>query len=219
MTSVVLVDDHPIIRDGIRRLLAARHEFHVVGETDQGKAAVELAEQLAPELAVVDLHLPDLNGIEVIRRIVRVSSQTHVVALSMYSDELQVLEALRAGATGYIVKGAGSDQILTILREALAGGRYLTPPLTDLIVEAYAVDRPLTTRQADRYELLTDREREVLEILARGMTYDEIGEHLVISPRTAETHRTNLMHKLGLNTSAEVTLYAVQRGLIDPALE
>jgi two-component system, NarL family, response regulator NreC len=217
VTSVLLVDDHPIVREGLRRLLAAYPEFALVAETAYGKAAVEWAEQLRPDLAIVDLLLPDLNGVEVIRRIVRVSPQTRVVALSMYSDELHLMEALRAGATGYIVKGAEPALMLMTLREALAGRRFLTPPLTDLIVQAYTADTPPAPRKADRYALLTDREREVLEMLARGMSYDEIGEQLTISPRTAETHRTNLMRKLDLKTQTDVMLYAVQRGLIDPA--
>ena len=216
VTSVILVDDHPIVREGLRRLLAAYPEFVMVAETEYGKAAVDLAEQLHPALAIVDLLLPDLNGMEVIRRIVRVSPHTRVVALSMYSDELHVMEALRAGAIGYIVKGSDPETMLLTLREALAGRRSLTPPLTDLIVEVYASGTHPLPRKADRYELLTDREREVLELLARGLTYAEIADNLTISPRTAETHRTNLMRKLDLKTPADVTLYAVQRGLIDP---
>jgi two-component system, NarL family, response regulator NreC len=136
MMSVILVDDHPIVREGLRRLLAAYPEFVIAGETEYGKTAVDLAERLHPDLAIVDLLLPDLNGMEVIRRIVRVSPKTHVVALSMYSDELHVIEALRAGAIGYIVKGSDPDIMPVTFREGLAGRRYLTPPLTDLIVEA-----------------------------------------------------------------------------------
>src|SRR3954451_24633553 len=117
MTSVVLVDDHPIVRAGMHRLLAARPEFTIVGETDQGLVAVEMVERLRPDLAIVDLLLPDLNGMEVIRRILRVSPHTRVTALSMYSDELHVVEALRAGATAYILKGASADTMLIALRE------------------------------------------------------------------------------------------------------
>jgi DNA-binding NarL/FixJ family response regulator len=145
----------------------------------------------------------------------RASPHTRVVALSMYADELHVVEALRAGATAYLVKGASAEEILSALREALAGRRYLSAPLTDRIIEDYSSQAPITPRRADRYELLTAREREVLEWLARGLTYAEIADKLTISPRTAETHRTNLMRKLDLKTSADITLYAVQRGLID----
>ena len=216
MTSVVLVDDHPIVREGIRRLLTAQHEFTVVEESDLGLVGLEAVERLRPDLAIVDLLLPDLNGIEVTRRMLRASPHTRVVALSMYADELHVVEALRAGATAYLVKGASAEEILFALREALAGRRYLSASLTDRIIEDYSSQAPITPRKADRYELLTAREREVLEWLARGLTYAEIADRLTISPRTAETHRTNLMRKLDLKTSADITLYAVQRGLIDP---
>ncbi|HEY7022528.1 MAG TPA: response regulator transcription factor [Ktedonobacterales bacterium] len=216
MTTVVLVDDHPIVREGIRRLLAAQQEYIVIEETDRGVAGLEAVERLRPDLAIVDLLLPDLNGIEVTRRMLRAAPQTRVVALSMYADELHVVEALRAGATAYLVKGASAEEILTALREALAGRRYLSAPLTERIIEEYFSQAPIAPRKADRYELLTAREREVLEWLARGLTYAEIADKLTISPRTAETHRTNLMRKLDLRTSADITLYAVQRGLIDP---
>lgn len=219
MTSAIIVDDHPIVRAGIRRLLGTHPEFTIVGETDQGLLALELAEQLRPDLAIVDLLLPDLNGIEVIRRMLRVSPCTRVVALSMYSDELHVAQAVRVGTMAYIVKGASPETMLTALCEALAGRRYLTPPLTDYVIERYALTSLASRRQADRYDLLTDREREVLQWLARGLTYAEIAAKLTISPRTAETHRTNLMRKLGLKTQADITLYAVQRGLIDPERE
>jgi DNA-binding NarL/FixJ family response regulator len=213
---VVLVDDHPIVRGGIHHLLQAHTDFTIVGEADLGLVGLELVERLRPDLAIVDLLLPDLNGIEVTRRMLRASPQTRVVALSMYADELHVVEALRAGATAYLVKGASAEEILSALREALAGRRYLSAPLTERIIEDYSSHAPAAPRKADRYELLTAREREVLEWLARGLTYAEIADKLTISPRTAETHRTNLMRKLDLKTSADITLYAVQRGLIDP---
>ncbi|HEY7091949.1 MAG TPA: response regulator transcription factor, partial [Ktedonobacterales bacterium] len=216
VASVVLVDDHPIVREGMRRLLAAQQEYTVVEEADLGLVGLEAVERLRPDLAIVDLLLPDLNGIEVTRRMLRASPSTRVVALSMYADELHVVEALRAGATAYLVKGASAEEILTALREALAGRRFLSAPLTERIIEEYFAQAPNTPRKADRYELLTAREREVLEWLARGLTYAEIGDKLTISPRTAETHRTNLMRKLDLKTSSDITLYAVQRGLIDP---
>jgi DNA-binding NarL/FixJ family response regulator len=219
VTSVVLVDDHPIVREGIRRVLAAQHEYTVVEETDLGLVGLEAVERLRPDIAIVDLLLPDLNGIEVTRRMLRASPHTRIVALSMYADELHVVEALRAGATAYLVKGASAEEIRTALREALAGRRYLSAPLTERIIEEYFSHVPPAPRNADRYELLTAREREVLELLARGLTYAEIADKLTISPRTAETHRTNLMRKLDLKTHADITLFAVHQGLIDSGRE
>ena len=216
MTTVVLVDDHPIVRQGMRLLLEAHAGFRVVGETEHGLAAIELAERLQPDLAIVDLMLPDLNGVEVTRRMLRVAPKTRVVALSMYADESHVLDALRAGAMAYIVKGASSENLLFGIHEALAGRRYLSPPLTDRAVDVYASQASQATGDMDSYMLLTAREREVLELLARGASYAEIANKLTISPRTAETHRTNIMRKLDLKSTAEITLYAVQRGLIAP---
>jgi len=219
MTGIVVVDDHPIVREGLRQLLRTHTEFTIVGEAAFGLEGVSLVETLHPELAIVDLLLPDLNGMEVIRRIVRTSPHTRIVALSMYSDDLHVAEALRAGATAYIVKGASPETTLVALHEAVAGRRYLSPPLTDQIIDVYASGAQKTPRKADRYELLTNREREILELLARGLTYAEIADKLTISPRTAETHRTNLMRKLNLRTQPDITLYAIQRGLMDPERE
>lgn len=216
MTTVVLVDDHPIVRQGIRLLLEAQAGFRVTGETGQGITAVELVESLQPDLAVVDLMLPDLNGVEVIRRALRASPQTRIAVLSMYADEPHVLEVLRAGAMAYIIKGASSEVLLYGLAEALAGRRYLSPPLSDRAIEVYSSHVGAATQPVDRYVLLTAREREVLELLARGWTYAAIAERLTISPRTAETHRTNIMRKLDLTTQADVTFFAVQRGLIAP---
>ncbi len=216
MTTIVLVDDHPIVRHGIQLLLEAQVGFRVIGEAEDGFSAIELAERLQPELAIVDLMLPDLNGIEVARRILRVSPKTRVVALSMYADEPHVLEALRAGVRAYIVKGASSENLLFGIHEALAGRRYLSPPLTDRAVDVYMSQASQATGDIDSYALLTAREREVLELLARGASYTEIADKLTISPRTAETHRTNIMRKLDLRSSADITLYAIQRGLIAP---
>ena len=214
MTTVVLVDDHPVVRQGMRLLLQEQADFHVAGETDQGILAVELVERLQPDLAIVDLMLPDLNGMEVTRRIVHVSPRTRVVALSMYEDESHVLDALRAGAMAYIIKGASSETLLFGISEALAGRRYLSPPLSDRAISYYSSQSGPSTDSVDTYMILTPRERDVLQLLARGYSYAEIAETLVISPRTAETHRTNIMRKLNLTSQADLTLYAIKRGLV-----
>ena len=216
MTTIVLADDHPIVRQGISGLLESEPGFVVVGEAGDGREAVELVERLQPDIAILDLMMPELNGLEVARRALRLSPRTRVVILSMYSDEPHVLEALRAGAMAYVLKGTSTETLIFALREAMAGRRYLSPPLSDRAVEVYLAQIGTAERPTDRYELLTAREREVLELVARGASYAEIADKLTISPRTAETHRTNLMRKLDLKTTADITLYAVQRGLIDP---
>jgi DNA-binding NarL/FixJ family response regulator len=216
MTTIVLADDHPIVRQGMRGLLESEPGFVVIGEAGDGREAVELVERLQPDVAILDLMMPELNGLEVARRALRLSPRTRVVILSMYSDEPHVLEALRAGAVAYVLKGTSTETLIFALREAMAGRRYLSPPLSDRAVEVYLAQIGTAARPMDRYELLTAREREVLELVARGASYAEIADKLTISPRTAETHRTNLMRKLDLKTTADITLYAVQRGLIDP---
>jgi len=216
MTTIVLADDHPIVRQGISGLLESEPGFVVVGEAGDGREAVELVERLQPDVAILDLMMPELNGMEVARRALRLSPRTRVVILSMYSDEPHVLEALRAGAMAYVLKGTSTETLIFALREAMAGRRYLSPPLSDRAVEVYLAQIGTAARSTDRYDLLTAREREVLELVARGASYAEIADKLTISPRTAETHRTNLMRKLDLKTTADITLYAVQRGLIDP---
>jgi two-component system, NarL family, response regulator NreC len=216
MTTIVLADDHPIVRQGMRGLLESEPGFVVVGEAGDGREAMELVERLQPDVAILDLMMPELNGLEVARRTLRLSPRTRVVILSMYSDEPHVLEALRAGAMAYVLKGTSTETLVYALREAMAGRRYLSPPLSDRAVEVYLAQIGMAERPTDRYELLTAREREVLELVARGASYAEIADKLTISPRTAETHRTNLMRKLDLKTTADITLYAVQRGLIDP---
>jgi DNA-binding NarL/FixJ family response regulator len=216
MMTIVLADDHPIVRQGMRGLLESEPGFVVVGEAGDGREAVELVERLTPDIAILDLMMPDLNGLEVTRRALKLSPRTRVVILSMYSDEPHVLEALQAGAAAYVLKGTTTETLIFALREAAAGRRYLSPPLSDHAIEMYLAQIGTAARATDRYELLTAREREVLELVARGASYAEIAEKLTISPRTAETHRTNLMRKLELKTTADITLYAVQRGLIDP---
>jgi DNA-binding NarL/FixJ family response regulator len=216
MTTIVLADDHPIVRQGMRGLLESEPGFVVVGEAGDGREAMELVERLQPDVAILDLMMPELNGLEVARRTLRLSPRTRVVILSMYSDEPHVLEALRAGAMAYVLKGTSTETLIYALREAMAGRRYLSPPLSDRAVEVYLAQIGTAERPTDRYALLTAREREVLELVARGASYAEIADKLTISPRTAETHRTNLMRKLDLKTTADITLYAVQRGLIDP---
>jgi DNA-binding NarL/FixJ family response regulator len=216
MTTIVLSDDHPIVRQGMRELLESEPGFFIVGEAGDGREAVELLERHHPDVAILDLMMPDLNGLEVTRRTLRLSPRTRVVILSMYSDEPHVLEALHAGAAAYVLKGTNTETLIFALREVMANRRYLTPPLSDRSIDVYRTRIGAAAHSTDRYSLLTAREREVLELVARGVSYAEIADKLTISPRTAETHRTNIMRKLDLKTTAEITLYAVQRGLIDP---
>jgi len=212
MTTIVLADDHALVREGLRTVLGGEDDWSVVGEAADGLQAVELVTQFQPNVLIVDLMLPALSGLEVIRQVNKGVPRTHIVALSMHADESYVLAALRSGASAYVLKDVSSTDIIQAIREVLAGRRYLSPPLSQYALEVYiqkAKGAPL-----DSYETLTTREREVLHLVAQGETTPAIAERLGLSPRTVETHRTNLMRKLGLRTQTDVIRYALQRGLI-----
>lgn len=211
-TTIVLADDHHVVRQGLRSLLEAEPDFSVVGETSDGLKTVRLVKRLQPDVLVLDLMMPGLNGVEVTRQISQRSSQTRVIILSMYANEAYVLEALRAGAAAYVLKESTSTALVHAIREAIAGRRYLSPPLSERAIEVYT--QKAESASLDPYETLTAREREVLHLVAEGHTNAEIAERLFISRRTVETHRANMMHKLGLRNRIELIRYALQRGIL-----
>ena len=215
MISAVLADDHPIVRQGLRTLLEGENEYQVVGEASDGLTAIDLLERLRPDVAILDVQLPDLNGLEVARRAQALAPDTKIVMLSMHSDEPFVIDALRYGALGYVLKGSATTDLVTALQAVMAGRRFLSEPLNERAIEAYARLASEAHKPLDRYELLTGREREVLQLAAQGMSNGEIGERLSISPRTAETHRTNLLRKLGLQSQTDLVRFAVGRGLVE----
>lgn len=213
MIKIVLADDHRIVREGFRALLASQKDFQIIGETGDGLEAIRLVEQLKPDVLVIDILMPSLSGLEVTRQVTQRVTNTRVVILSMHSNEAYVLQALKNGASGYVLKDATSAELIRGVREAVAGRRYLSPPLSERAIEAY-LQKARTTETLDRYETLTTREREILHLSAEGHTNAEIAAKLFISPRTVETHRANVMHKLSLRTHTDLIRYALQRGLI-----
>lgn len=212
MTTIVLADDHRVVRQGLRALLEAEPGFDVVGEAGDGLETLHVAEQLKPDVLVLDLMMPGLNGLEVTRQLNKRLPHTRIVILSMYANEAYVLEALGNGASAYVLKDSSSADLVHAVREIAAGRRYLSPPLSDRAIEAY--QEKAKAAVLDKHETLTTREREVLQLSAEGHTSAEIAARLGISSRTAEAHRSNLMHKLGLHTQADLIRYALRRGII-----
>jgi DNA-binding NarL/FixJ family response regulator len=213
LITILLADDHRLVREGFRALLAAEPDFRIVGEVGDGLEAVRLAEQLKPQVLVTDLLMPALSGIEVARQIKHRGLRTRVIVLSMHANEAYVLEALRHGAAGYVLKDASASDLVHAVREVVAGRRYLSPPLSEPAIDAY-LQRAQTTGKVDPYENLTNREREVLHLAADGHTNAEIAARLFISPRTVETHRANVMHKLGLRSQTDLIRFALRRGIL-----
>lgn len=214
MTTIILADDHHVVRQGLQALLEAEPDFQIVGEAAEGREAVQLVERLQPEVLILDLMMPSLSGLEVTRQVRQRSPRTRVVILSMYADEAYVLEALRNGAAGYVLKKSTADELVRAVREVTTGRRYLSPPLSEKGVETLM--KEADESKQDPHELLTSREREVLPLIAEGHTNAEIADRLVISPRTVEFHRANLMRKLGTRTQADLIRYALQRNILPP---
>jgi len=210
--TIVLADDHPVVRQGLRTLLEAEAGFSVIGEVSEGLKVLEAVTRLKPSVLVLDIMMPDLNGLEVTRQVSQQAPNTRVLILSMYQNEAYVLEALRNGATGYILKSAGGELLTEAVRTVAAGRRYLCPSLSERAIDVYvqkAENVPL-----DDYETLTLREREILYMVAAGNRNAEIAEKLSISARTVEVHRTRIMQKLALRTQADLIRFALRRGLL-----
>ncbi|MCX7792426.1 MAG: response regulator transcription factor [Chloroflexaceae bacterium] len=210
--TIVLADDHHVVRSGLRVLLENEMNCTVVGEAGNGPEALAMVERLQPDLLIADLIMPGLSGLEVARQTRIVSPNTRIVILSMHADESYVREALRAGVTAYVLKETLSTEFLYAIQQAAQGHRYLSPPLSDRAIDAYASQTAETN--LDLYETLTAREREILYLAAQGLTSAEIAEHLMIGVRTVDTHRASMMRKLGLHTPLDLIRYAVRRGIV-----
>ena len=213
MTTAIIADDHEIVRRGLRGILESEGSCRIVAEAADGLSAAQLVEKHKPNVLVLDLNLPRLHGIDVLRQARTSSPATKVIVLSMHNDEPYVIEALRAGAMAYILKGSESAEIVHALKEVLAGRRFLSATLSEWAINAL-VSKPAA--DSDPLHSLTQRERTVLQLAAEGHSNAEIAEKLFISPRTAETHRTNLLRKLGLQTQTDLVRFAIRKGLLAP---
>ena len=210
---ILLADDHNVMRRGLRLLLESQPGFSVVAEASDGSQAVEQAEATHPDVVVLDLAMPNLSGIEAAQRIIALRPETAVVVLSMHSDEGYVLRALKAGAKGYLLKDSAEGDLIEAIKEVSQGKTFFSPEISKMLVEDYV--REIRTRGVeDSYELLTSREREILQLIAQGKSNKEVAARLNLSLYTVETHRRNLQDKLNLHSLAELILYAVRKRVI-----
>ncbi len=211
---VLVVDDHTIVRDGICALLALAGDIEVVGEAANGREALEIVKQLTPDVVLMDIVMPILGGLEATRRIRKELPSTKVLALTQYDDKEYVFPLIEAGACGCISKTAASSELASAIRYAYRGESFLSPSVAKLMIEDYQHEATLRGKH-DSYERLTDRERDVLKLVAEGYTTQEIADILVISPKTVEGHRSSLMAKLDIRNRIDLVKYALRRGLID----
>jgi len=210
--SIVLADDHPVVRRGMRALLESDPDFAIVGEACDGLETVRLVERLKPAVLVLDLMMPGLGGLEAMRILRERAPATRMIVLSMHSNKAFVAEALKIGATGYVLKGCAEENLIRAVRDAAAGIRFLSPSVNALAIDAYI--EQAKAGPFDPHETLTAREREVLQLAAEGNTSSEIAARLHISHRTVENHRAHLMQKLGLQNQTELVRYALKRGML-----
>ena len=210
---ILLADDHTMVRQGLRKLLEERPDWDVIAEAGDGREAVRLVEQYKPDVAIIDVAMPLLNGVEATRQITKRAPGTRVLVLSMHADEAYVTQILQSGATGYLLKDSADVDLLKAVSEAAQGRSFFSPAIARVMLDDYVrqlADRGVT----DRYEALSEREREIFQLVAEAKTNKEIAALLNVSPSTVETHRAHIMEKLDLHSAAEIVLYAVRRGVI-----
>lgn len=211
--SILLADDHKIFRESLRLLLERQSDFQVIGEAANGQEAIAQVQQLQPEVIVLDMSMPSLNGLEAIRQIKQLQPASCIVVLSSYDDDGYVVNALRHGAAAYVLKEQSAADLVTAVKTAVTGERYLSPAIPQRVIDSYLNKKPeaIPEPPQDPYDTLTLRERQVLELTAEGLTNIDIGQRLDISARTVETHRAHLMLKLGIRSKLELTNYIQQR--------
>lgn len=208
---ILLADDHELIRTGIRNLIGSNKDFEIVGESADGEDALRKTRELAPDVVIIDISMPKLSGIEAARRIRSDSPAARILVLTMHENAEYVYQILKSGASGYILKNAGKDEITAAIYAVMKGGKFFSPRISELMISEYV-------RQAERRDdqsqgaTLTSREQEVLKLIARGLNNHQIADKLFISPRTVDTHRTNIMQKLNIHDAANLVKYALENG-------
>jgi DNA-binding NarL/FixJ family response regulator len=209
MIRILIADDHGVVAEGLKHLIEAQADMEVVGIAADGREAVGMARELEPDVVLMDLSMPELNGADAARAILERDPKCRVIVLSMYSDREYVRRALKAGAAGYVVKRSAAKEVVEAIRAVFGGGRFLSPKVADVVIDDYADDKA-----ADPLARLSAREREVLQLLAEGRTGAEIAQRLSLSQKTVETYRARLVEKLGIRDVAGLVRFAIQRGLV-----
>ncbi len=210
---IVLADDHTILREGLRALLSADPDFEIIGEAGDGREAVRWVEKMGPDLLLMDLSMPRMSGMDAISEIKKRYPETKIIALTVHKTEEYLLSTLQAGVDGYVLKDATHDELVMAIHSVMAGKRYLSPGISEKVIEGY-LDGKEDSLAASSWQKLSQREREVLKLIAEGYKNKEIAEDLCISLKTVEKHRANLMKKLDLHNAAVLTVYAVEKGLV-----
>jgi two-component system response regulator NreC len=211
---ILLADDHTLLRAGLKMMLNAQPDMEVIGEAQDGHQTILEAQKLQPDIILMDITMPDLNGIEATRQIKRLLSDVKILVLTMHENDEYVFQALRAGASGYMLKEAADTELITAIHVITSGQFYLSPTAQSVVIGDY-LQRVRTGEERDSYSSLTEREREILKLVAEGHTNNQIAERLIISPKTVDTHRTHVMDKLNLHSRAELVKYAMRRGLLE----
>jgi DNA-binding NarL/FixJ family response regulator len=209
--SILLADDHQIVRSGLKNLFDQQKDMKVIGEAENGRVAVQMARELIPNVVVMDITMPDLNGVEATRQIMSDSPGAKVIALTAHSDRRFVSEALKAGVVGYLPKAAAFEELVTAVRTVANGKVYLSPGVANVVLEDYVRGDP--AKDPSAFAVLSTREREVLQLMAEGQATKEVARSLHVSVKTVETHRAKMMEKLNLHSVAELTKYAIREGL------
>lgn len=209
-----LADDHTIVRQGLAKLLDAEPDIEVIGEAENGREAVKKVEALQPEVVIMDISMPLLNGIEATRHIKKVAPQTRIIILSMHAHDRYISELLRLGASGYLLKDATGQDIIQAIHAVMQGGTYLSPSISRRVVEDYVTLKKKSSRE-DHYSKLSNREREVFQMIAEGRSTKDISDILCISPSTVKTHRANIMEKLQIDNITQLVKFAVRLGIVD----
>ena len=211
---IIIAEDHTILREGLRAILSANADFEVVGEAQDGRDAIRCAGKLAPDLILMDLSMPRTNGLEAIKEIKKQNPDIKIIALTVHKTEEYILETLKGGADGYLLKDSSQSELIMAINNVLAGKRYLSPGVSEKVIEGY-LEGKRTIKTNTVWDTLTQREREILKLIAEGYKNKEVADYLCISLKTVEKHRANLMKKLDLHNAAALTAFAMEKGLVN----